>query len=137
MNSSTAETLSPVPSPSILKDGEKGSSPVPTFAEAEAKPSRRKTAKRKTAKRKTASRRKAAAAATEPAPSRRKKAKRKTAKRKTAAKSTRRRRAAEARGAAPDPSIAAVIDAKRAELKELTGRAKLVEKQIDVLEKLL
>lgn len=133
--SSTAENLSPVPSPSIM-GGEAGGSPVPTFEEAQ-KPKRKTTSRRKTAKRKTAkrksSRRKVQAETTD-APvkrtTRRKTSKRKASRRKSAA-----RRAEPA--PATDVSIEAVVQAKRAELKELDKRAKLLEKQVAALEKML
>lgn len=137
--SNTAENLSPVPTPSI---GEAGGSPVPTFTDADEKPKRRKAAKRKAkrtaARRKAASRKPAESSAEEAPRTKRKAAKRKAARRKTTRKSA--RRSAGRRPAAAgtsDPSIAAVITAKRAELQDLTRQVKQVEKQVGMLEKML
>lgn len=131
---STAEKLSPVPSPSITS-GDTGSSPVPTFAEATDEKPKRKTARRKSTSRRKTSKRKTArrktAEASESAPKR----SRRTSKRKT----SRRKQAARRVAPAPvkDATIEAVIEAKRAELKELDKRAKLLEKQVAALEKML
>jgi len=129
---STAENLSPVPSPSILS-GDAAGSPVPTFEEKKTK--RKTTSRRKTAKRKS-SRRKVASSETTEAPPPKRSTRRKTSKRKTKG---RRKTAGRRAAAAPvgDVSIEAVIQAKQAELAALDKRGKLLQKQLAALEKML